>query len=141
MVSPSFGVGDTEPSRATRRDEGSVRRDDLLPQTGLRDPSPLADQNGDPIRQMASLGLRRVRSRRTEELPWTRADRLAQAVAFRESFSAPGSTRWSSPRPLIPNFTKTFPRWYSTVRGLTKRRAPISGFDKPSRAIAAIRIS
>jgi hypothetical protein len=62
MVSPSFDVGDTEPSQATRRDEGSARRDDLLPQTGLRDPSARADQKGDRIRQIASLGLHRVRS-------------------------------------------------------------------------------
>jgi hypothetical protein len=93
MVSPSFCVGDTEPSRATRGDEGSARRDDLLPHTGLRDPSARAEQKGDRIRQIASLGLHRVRSRRTEELPWIRAGRRAQAVAFRESFPAPGSAR------------------------------------------------
>src|SRR3954470_14314828 len=116
MVSPIFGVSDTEPSAR-------------------------AGQKGDQIRQIASLGLLRVRSRRTQELPWIRADRLAQAIAFRESFPAPGSTRWSSPRQLIPSFAKTFARWYSTVRGLTKMRAPIARFDKPSRAMAAIRTS
>jgi hypothetical protein len=41
MVSAGFVVGDTEPSQATRRDEGSARD----------------DQKGDRIRQIASLGL------------------------------------------------------------------------------------
>src|SRR4051812_25820972 len=50
MVSPSFGVGETEPSRATRGDEGSARRDDLLPQTGLGIRAPL------PIRKASQSG-------------------------------------------------------------------------------------
>jgi hypothetical protein len=29
---------------------------------------------------------------------------------------------------------KTLPRWYWTVRALMNSRAPISGFDSPSRA-------
>jgi hypothetical protein len=38
----------------------------------------------------------------------------------------------------IPSSTNTLCRWYSTVRGLMKRRAPISRFDSPSRARRAI---
>jgi|tagenome__1003787_1003787.scaffolds.fasta_scaffold19033558_2 hypothetical protein len=88
-----LGVGDIEPSRAIRRDEGPARRDDLLPHTGLGDPSARADQKGDRIRQITSLGKHRVGSRRTEERPWNRADSLAQAIAFSESFPEPGSAR------------------------------------------------
>jgi hypothetical protein len=41
-------------------------------------------------------------------------------------------------RELMSSFVKTLCRWYSTVRGLMKRRAPISGFESPSRASRAI---
>jgi len=33
---------------------------------------------------------------------------------------------------------KTLPRWYWTVRAEMNSRAPISGFDRPSRASRAI---
>ena len=55
--------------------------------------------------------------------------------------SASASTRWSSVREVIPNLANTLWRWYSTVRGLTKSRAPISGFERPSRAKRAIWVS
>src|ERR1700678_526758 len=41
----------------------------------------------------------------------------------------------------MPSLVKTLPRWYWAVRELMNSRAPISGFDRPSRAIRATRIS
>ena len=38
----------------------------------------------------------------------------------------------------MSSLPKTLWRWYSTVRGLMNSRAPISGFDRPSRASRAI---
>jgi hypothetical protein len=40
-------------------------------------------------------------------------------------------------RELMPSLAKTLPRWYWTVRALMNSRAPISGFDRPSRASRA----
>jgi hypothetical protein len=37
----------------------------------------------------------------------------------------------------MPSLVKTLRRWYWTVRALMNNRAPISGFDRPSRAIRA----
>ena len=51
---------------------------------------------------------------------------------------SPGSTRSSWLRELMSSLVKTLRRWYSTVRGLMNSRAPISGFDSPSRASRAI---
>ena len=48
--------------------------------------------------------------------------------------SAPASSR----REWIPSFANTLRRCHSTVRGLRKSRAPISGFESPSRASWAI---
>jgi hypothetical protein len=42
-------------------------------------------------------------------------------------------------RDPIPSFVKTFPRRHSTARGLKKSRAPMSGFETPSRASRATR--
>ena len=44
----------------------------------------------------------------------------------------------SSLRELMPNLVNTLLRCHSTVRALRKSCAPISGFDKPSRASRAI---
>ena len=44
----------------------------------------------------------------------------------------------SSRREWIPSLLNTLRRCHSTVRGLRKSRAPISGFDSPSRASRAI---
>ena len=58
--------------------------------------------------------------------------------------SGPARTRsWavrsrSSRRERIPSLANTLRRCHSTVRGLRKSRAPISGFDSPSRASRAI---
>jgi hypothetical protein len=40
-----------------------------------------------------------------------------------------------------PSFAKALLRWYSTVRGLRNRRAPISGLESPSLARRAIWVS
>ena len=37
----------------------------------------------------------------------------------------------------MPSLVNTWPGWYRTVRELMNRRAPISGFDRPSRASRA----
>ncbi len=52
--------------------------------------------------------------------------------------SAPGSVRASSWREWMLSLVNTLRRCHSTVRGLRKSRAPISGFDSPSRARCAI---
>ena len=52
-----------------------------------------------------------------------------------------GSTRRSWLRELMPSLVKTLPRWYWTVRALMNSCAPISGFDRPSRASRAIWVS
>src|SRR5258708_27558479 len=44
-------------------------------------------------------------------------------------------------RELMPSFRKTLSRWYSTVRELMNSRAPISGFERPSRANSTTRAS
>ena len=49
-----------------------------------------------------------------------------------------GSTRSSWLRELMSSLVNTLRRWYSTVRGLMNSRAPISGFERPSRASRAI---
>ena len=49
-----------------------------------------------------------------------------------------GSAFASSRRERIPSLVNTWRRCHSTVRGLRKSRAPISGFDSPSRASSAI---
>ena len=54
------------------------------------------------------------------------------------SDSEPGSAFASSRRERIPSLANTLRRCHSTVRGLRKSRAPISGFDSPSRASRAI---
>ncbi len=41
-------------------------------------------------------------------------------------------------REVMSSFAKTLPKWYCTVRGLMKSCAPISGFERPSRASLAI---
>src|SRR5690242_10614344 len=38
----------------------------------------------------------------------------------------------------MPSLPKTLPRWYSTVRGLRNSRVPISGLDRPARAMRTI---
>ena len=48
------------------------------------------------------------------------------------------STSASSRREWIPSLLNTLRRCHSTVRGLRNSRAPISGFDSPSRASPAI---
>ena len=45
-----------------------------------------------------------------------------------------GNTSASSRRERIPSLLNTLRRCHSTVRGLRKSRAPISGFERPSRA-------
>ena len=52
-----------------------------------------------------------------------------------------GRTRSSWARELMSSLVNTLPRWYLTVRALMNSRAPISGFDSPSRASRAIRAS
>jgi hypothetical protein len=47
-------------------------------------------------------------------------------------------TRPSWVRDSMPSSMNTFFRWYWTVRALRNNRAPISGLDRPSRAIRAI---
>ena len=49
-----------------------------------------------------------------------------------------GRASFSALRELIPSLVNTLRRCHSTVRGLMKRRAPISGLDRPSRARPAI---
>ena len=44
-------------------------------------------------------------------------------------------------RELMASLVKTLPRWYWTVRALMDNRAPISGFDSPTRASRAIMAS
>jgi hypothetical protein len=41
-------------------------------------------------------------------------------------------------REVMPSLLKTLRKWYWTVRALMNMRAPISGLDRPSRAIRAI---
>ena len=50
----------------------------------------------------------------------------------------PAENRASWLREVISSFWKTFRRWYCTVRGLMNSCAPISGFERPSRARRAI---
>jgi hypothetical protein len=52
-----------------------------------------------------------------------------------------GRTRSRCSRVLMLSLVNTLRRWYSTVRGLMNRRAPISAFDRPSRANCAICVS
>jgi hypothetical protein len=47
-------------------------------------------------------------------------------------------TRSSWLRDSMPRLVKTLRRWYWTVRALMNMRTPISGLDRPSRAIRAI---
>src|SRR6478672_8701315 len=54
---------------------------------------------------------------------------------------SPGSARSSWVRELMPSLANTFFKWYWTVRPLMNSRAPISGFDRPSRASLAICVS
>ena len=51
---------------------------------------------------------------------------------------ARGSARASLVRELMPSLAKTLRRWYSTVWLLMKSCAPISAFERPSRARRAI---
>jgi hypothetical protein len=45
---------------------------------------------------------------------------------------------WSSwLREVMASLANTLPRWYLTVRELVNSRAPISEFDRPSRASRA----
>src|SRR5580698_3424930 len=50
---------------------------------------------------------------------------------------AAGRAWWSWLREAMPSLVKTLCRWYLTVRGLMKSRAPISGLDRPSLASRA----
>jgi len=52
-----------------------------------------------------------------------------------------GTTRSRCARLLMPSLVKILCRWYSTVRGLMNRRAPISALERPSRANCAICVS
>ena len=49
-----------------------------------------------------------------------------------------GRTRSSWVREVMSSLVKTLRKWYWTVRGLMNSRAPISGFESPSRASRAI---
>src|SRR3954453_5950359 len=64
-------------------------------------------------------------------------DRARDGQGVGAEIGSPGSTRSSWLRELMPSFVKTLPRWYSTVRGLMKSRAPISGLERLSRASRA----
>src|SRR5262249_13564056 len=76
-----------------------------------------------PARRLARSALRRARRN-----PWFYEEELtASAKATRSSLREPMSSFW-----------KTWRRCHSTVRGLRKSSAPISGFVRPSRARAAI---
>ena len=52
-----------------------------------------------------------------------------------------GKTRSSWLREVMSSLMKTLGKWYLTVRGLMNSRAPISGFESPSRASRAICLS
>jgi hypothetical protein len=49
-----------------------------------------------------------------------------------------GRMRRRSLREVMSSLVKTLLRWYWTVRGDRNNRAPISGFERPSRASRAI---
>ena len=76
--------------------------------------------------------------RRNTTGPW-RCSVLSGQATGSSLTSERATSSWL--RELMPSLAKTLRRWYWTVRALMNSRAPISGFDRPSRASRAIWLS